>query len=160
VDLNSALLREKGMQAKVEYGEPFQPAFADRDRITQVVTNLLSNAIKFSPDESEIVLRSRLTDDGEVLVEVQDAGKGIPPEDQEHIFDRFRQIMDKKSGKPSGTGLGLAICKQIVEHHGGRIWVESRMGEGSTFSFTLPEYKGQQAAPAPGFTANGLEEFA
>lgn len=160
LDLNRPLLREKGMRARVEYDEAFQPAFADRDRITQVVTNLLSNAIKFSPDRAEIILRSHIEGE-EVVVEVQDFGKGIPPEELPLIFDRFRQIMDKKAGKPPGTGLGLSICKQIVEHHGGRIWAESKEGEGSSFYFTLPVHTGQEVEPPPGLmVAEGEEEFA
>jgi signal transduction histidine kinase len=159
VDLSRALLREKKMHARVEYDEPFQPALADRDRITQVVTNLLSNAIKFSPDRGEIILRSHIEGEA-VVVEVQDFGKGIPPDELEHIFDRFRQIVDKKAGKPSGTGLGLTICRQIVEHHGGRIWAASEVGKGSTFYFTLPVYTGREAPESPDTTEEGLEDFA
>ena len=105
--------------------------------------NLLSNAVKFTA----VGLRdgsggARVDDAATVVVSVSDTGTGIAREDQERVFEQFAQAGDTLSEAPRGTGLGLAICRQIVEHHGGRIWVESELGAGSTFSFTLP------AAPA------------
>jgi len=110
----------------------------DRDRLVQVVINLLSNAIKYcEPGSGRVRLRLAGTD-AEVRLEVADNGPGIGPEQRERIFEKFHQIRDTARGKPQGTGLGLAICKTIVENHGGRIWVESKPGSGSTFIVTLP----------------------
>jgi signal transduction histidine kinase len=108
----------------------------DERKIKQVLLNLLSNAIKFTPDGGRIDLRARAVD-GAVEVSVSDTGVGIAPEDQEAIFEEFRQVgtADKKV---EGTGLGLALSRKFVELHGGRIWVESQIGTGSTFTFTIP----------------------
>jgi signal transduction histidine kinase len=108
----------------------------DPDKLIQVVINLLSNAVKFSSQGTVLVAASLAA--GQVAVRVSDQGIGIAPQDQEHLFEKFIQVGDSLTGKPKGTGLGLAISKEIVEHHDGRIWVESRLGEGSTFAFTLP----------------------
>jgi signal transduction histidine kinase len=107
---------------------------ADRGRLGQVLSNLLSNAIKFTPDHGRVVLRARRLG-GEVQVSVEDTGPGIAADSLPHVFDRFWRA-DRRSR--SGTGLGLPIAKSIVEAHGGRIWVESTPGRGSTFHFTLP----------------------
>lgn len=108
----------------------------DQDRLIQVVINLISNAVKFT-DRGSIRLTSSLKD-GDVLVSVTDSGIGIAPADQTKVFEKFKQVGDTLTDKPKGTGLGLPICKEIVEYHGGHIWVESEIGKGSTFSFTLP----------------------
>lgn len=109
---------------------------ADRDRITQVLINLLSNAAKFSPDAGEITTGAAV--DGEfVRFFVRDRGLGIPMEVQSKLFSKFYRVDNSDRRKIGGTGLGLAICKEIVEAHGGRIWVESKHGEGSTFFFTV-----------------------
>ncbi len=108
----------------------------DQDRILQVLINLISNAIKFTPTGS-ITLKALATQ-SEVVFSVIDTGVGIAPEDREKVFEKFKQVGDLMTDKPKGTGLGLAICKQIIEHHGGRIWVESELGKGSNFSFTIP----------------------
>src|SRR5207245_6681763 len=114
-----------------------QPAVvADPDRIAQVVANLLSNAIKYSPDGGEIVVSS-LAQDGHVDVSVRDHGVGIAPDFKERLFNRYERY-EKTSSKIIGTGLGLAITRQIVEMHGGKIWVDSELGAGSDFHFTLP----------------------
>ena len=120
---------------------------ADPDRIIQVLTNLLGNAIKFSPKDSTVWLTvERGIGNGEegdlphppILFQVRDQGRGIPAEKVESIFERFHQVDASDSRKKGGTGLGLAICRSIVQQHGGRIWVESVLGEGSSFYFTLP----------------------
>jgi DNA-binding response OmpR family regulator len=100
------------------------------------VINLISNAVKFT-DAGTITCRA-VRRDGEVVVSVTDTGVGIAPVDQPKVFERFKQVGDTLTDKPKGTGLGLPICKEIVEHHGGRVWVESAIGHGSTFSFSLP----------------------
>jgi signal transduction histidine kinase len=92
--------------------------------------------VKFT-DEGSVTCQVRQAD-GEVVISVTDTGAGIAEADQPRVFEQFAQVGDTLTGKPFGTGLGLPICKQIVERHGGRIWVDSRLGAGSTFSFTLP----------------------
>jgi PAS domain S-box-containing protein len=111
--------------------------WVDADRIIQTFTNLLSNAIKFSPVGSTVWFSSH-KQAGQVLFEVRDFGRGIPADKLGVIFEKFQQVdvSDARSGE--GTGLGLAICKSIVQQHGGQIWVESVVGQGSTFSFVLP----------------------
>lgn len=108
----------------------------DPDRVAQVISNLLSNAIKYSPDGGEIAVTS-VRHDNHVDVGVRDHGMGIPPEFRDRLFTRYERY-EKSNGKILGTGLGLAICRQIVEMHGGKIWVDSTLGQGSDFHFTLP----------------------
>ncbi|MEG4837160.1 PAS domain S-box protein [Microcoleus sp. B9-D4] len=111
--------------------------WATGDAIVQTLTNLLSNAIKFSPADSTIHLSAENQTDF-VLFQVSDRGRGIPADKLELIFGRFQQVDASDSREKGGTGLGLAICHSIVERHGGKIWAESILGEGSTFCFTLP----------------------
>ncbi|MEM8718286.1 MAG: ATP-binding protein [Cyanobacteria bacterium P01_G01_bin.39] len=110
----------------------------DRDRIIQTLTNLLSNAIKFSDSNTTVRLSASLQSEDTVKFQVTDCGRGIPPEHLETIFDRFQQVDASDSRDRGGTGLGLAICRSIVQQHDGQIWVESILGQGSTFCFTLP----------------------
>ena len=112
--------------------------WVDRDRILQTLTNLLSNAIKFSPAGSKVWVTSQ-QQGKDVLFTVKDEGRGIPADKLEIIFERFQQVDASDSRKKGGTGLGLAICRHIVEQHGGKIWAESVVGEGSTFFFNLPQ---------------------
>lgn len=111
--------------------------WADPDLIVQVLTNLLSNAIKFSPPHSSIHISAQAEQDT-LLIAVRDHGLGIPADKLELIFERFQQVDASDSRKKGGTGLGLAICRQIVQQHQGRIWAESRLGEGSIFYVALP----------------------
>jgi two-component system, OmpR family, sensor histidine kinase VicK len=123
--------------------------WADRDYIVQTLTNLVSNAIKFSPAKSTVVLSAAKNSQPNldrkpqsisyITFAVQDRGQGIPQDRLETIFERFQQVDSSDSRKKGGTGLGLAICRQIVEGHGGQIWAESCLENGSTFYFTLPE---------------------
>jgi signal transduction histidine kinase len=101
------------------------------------VLNLVGNAIKFT-DAGEVAIRAAVADDHSYLVSVKDSGPGIAPEDQPKIFEEFQQADNSNTRKKGGTGLGLAIARKIIELHGGRLWVESVLGEGSTFSFTVP----------------------
>ncbi|MHC3130294.1 MAG: PAS domain S-box protein [Candidatus Bathyarchaeota archaeon] len=110
---------------------------ADKDRIDQVMENLISNAIKFSPQGGKITVSVEQTE-GEVKISVADTGMGIAKKDLSHIFERFYRVDSPSIGTIGGTGLGLAIVKYIIESHGGKIWAESEVGKGSTFSFTLP----------------------
>jgi signal transduction histidine kinase len=110
---------------------------ADRERIEEVLQNLLDNAIKYSPDRPIVTISCRATGE-EVIVSVSDAGMGISLRDQEQIFERFHRVGSPLAQVTQGAGLGLYICRAIVEAHGGHIWVESALREGSTFSFSLP----------------------
>ena len=124
------------MVVAVEPGLPLP--IGDRDRLIQVVINLISNAVKFTPAGS-ITCAARFDGTGGVVVvSVADTGVGIAAEDHARVFEQFGQAGDTLTDKPRGTGLGLAICREIVEHHGGRIWLESEVERGSTFAFTLP----------------------
>ncbi|MGB0560329.1 MAG: PAS domain-containing sensor histidine kinase [Spirulinaceae cyanobacterium] len=111
--------------------------WADGTQIVQVLTNLLSNAIKFSPPESAVTIVLRANAKA-ILFEVHDYGRGIPSDQLERIFERFQQVDATDTREKGGTGLGLTICRQIIEQHGGKIWVESVFGCGSLFSFTVP----------------------
>ncbi|WP_343909691.1 sensor histidine kinase [Nocardioides aquiterrae] len=110
---------------------------ADPDRIVQTLTNLVNNAIKFSSEGQTVVLDTRL-EDGHVLFRVRDQGRGIPEDRLQSVFERFEQVDSSDSRQKGGTGLGLAISRGIVERHGGQIWMESTLGEGTTVFFTLP----------------------
>ena len=111
--------------------------WADPDRIVQTLSNLLSNAIKFSTAGGRVELGASVAHD-HVRFDVRDTGLGIPHEQLENVFDHFRQVDGSDTRQKGGTGLGLAICRGLVEHHGGRIWMTSGTGEGTTASFTLP----------------------
>lgn len=130
---------EKGIRVTVrpEGGELPLLALGDEPRIAQVLTNLVGNALKFTDPEGTIeIILSR--QGGEIVCRIQDSGCGIPPDELDRVFDRFYQVEKVVTRKSGGTGLGLAIVKNIVEAHGGRIWIESQLGKGTTVSFTLP----------------------
>ena len=134
-----ALITEKRLAFHREVAEGLPEIQGDRDKLVQTVINLISNAVKFT-DQGSVTCRAELSN-GEIAVRVTDTGLGIAPDDQPKVFEKFKQVGDTLTDKPKGTGLGLPICKEIVEHHGGRIWVESALGRGSTFTFTLPVAK-------------------
>ena len=139
VAATSQLFLEKSV-AIIEMTPTFPvTVFADRDRIIQVIINLLSNAAKFSPPEKGRVTVRLYFKEKEIRVEVADNGPGIHRDEQQKIFEKFKQITDLRNGKPKGTGLGLAICRRIIDYHNGNIWVESSPGEGSKFIFSLPD---------------------
>jgi signal transduction histidine kinase len=112
----------------------------DRDRILQVLSNLIGNALKFTAEGATVALRAEATAD-EVRFTVSDTGPGLSPEQIPHVFERNWQA---DQGARSGSGLGLFIAKSVIEAHGGRIWVESDLGKGSAFAFTLPRAAGSQ----------------
>jgi signal transduction histidine kinase len=132
----AALFESKELSLQVDNSTKPLPVYGDPDRLLQVLINLISNAVKFTPRGTVTIQARRAAN--EVVVEVSDQGVGIKREDQALLFEKFRQVGDTMTAKPQGTGLGLAISKEIVEVHGGRIWLESEPGRGSTFSFSLP----------------------
>ncbi len=114
------------------------PIHADHKLIQRVLSNLLGNAVKATPPGGTITIDALPTPPGAVTVRVHDTGQGIPPDQLARIFEKFAQVeLERGSGRATGTGLGLTFCKMAIEAHGGRLWVESQLGEGSTFSFTL-----------------------
>lgn len=144
VNVSLQSLQGLASQAGVELkADPIPPVnvYMDQDRVQQVLTNLLSNAIKFSPKGKSVLVKCQINDRNQLLIEVKDSGRGIDPADQEAIFQKFRQATNAKNPLVKGTGLGLAIARALVEQHGGEIGVRSVPGEGSTFYFTLAEWK-------------------
>ncbi|MDX1368769.1 sensor histidine kinase [Pseudomonas sp.] len=142
----SQLLQEQGVELRLELPAQIPPVLADRDRLLQVLLNLISNAVKFCDREAgRIGIAVQVLPEA-LRVDVRDNGCGIDPADQQTIFEKFRQAGDNLTEKPQGTGLGLPISRQIIEHFGGRLWVQSARGQGATFSFTLPLGQANAAA--------------
>ncbi len=112
-------------------------AVADERKFKQILLNLLTNAVKFTPDGGRVEVSAR-RDADDIVVAVHDTGIGIAAEDQAAVFEEFRQVGRHYTNKQEGTGLGLALTRKFVELHGGRIWLESEPGKGSTFTFTIP----------------------
>ena len=135
------LVRERAARRAIALGvgvdERLGAMRGDERKIKQVLLNLLSNAIKFTPEGGRVEVRAEPVD-GQVEISVSDTGIGIAPEDQQAVFEEFRQVGTDYAKKREGTGLGLALARRFVELHGGRIWVKSALGEGSTFTFSLP----------------------
>jgi signal transduction histidine kinase len=135
------LVRERaarhGIALELDVDPGLGELVGDERKVKQVLLNLLSNAVKFTPEGGRISLKASRRD-GAVEVSVTDTGIGIAPEDQAAIFEEFRQVGNDETRKQEGTGLGLTLAKKFVELHGGRIWVQSELGRGSTFTFTLP----------------------
>jgi signal transduction histidine kinase len=140
------LAKEKRIAFNVEVPPDLPPGYGDERRLTQVVLNLVGNAIKFT-DAGEVVIKAAKVN-GSFKVTVRDSGPGISEADRAKLFQEFQQADNSTTRKKGGTGLGLAISKRIIELHGGKIWVESALGRGSTFSFTLPTTVEQQAKSA------------
>jgi len=139
VDVVRPLAQNKEIQLDMNLDPAIRPLLADEGRFRQILYNLLSNAIKFTPDEGQVHVGGTQATDGTVQVSVKDTGIGISAEHQELIFSEFRQVDNSYSRKYEGTGLGLALTRKLVELHDGRIWVESEVGDGSTFSFVIPQ---------------------
>ncbi|TAG64169.1 MAG: response regulator, partial [Oscillatoriales cyanobacterium] len=135
----SSLLEKNNLKLIKDFSPGLPQVLVDRDRMVQVAINLISNAVKFT-ESGSVTCRARVEGD-ELVISIIDTGIGIAPEDQSKVFERFKQVGDILTEKPKGTGLGLPISKQIVEHHGGRIWLESELGKGSTFFFSIPLVK-------------------
>ena len=140
--LNESLVSKKGLTLVTEVPDELEPVFADREKVTHIVGNLLGNAIDFTPSGGNVWVRAtRGEHDGgaECVVEVGDTGIGISAEHHDLVFREFAQVDASASRQHHGTGLGLTIARKLVELHGGRIWVESAVGEGSRFYFTIPQ---------------------
>jgi signal transduction histidine kinase len=142
------LAADKRLAFKVEVAAELPPGRGDGRRLTQVLINLVGNAIKFT-DVGEVAIKAT-ANNGSFHVTVRDTGPGISTTDQAKLFQEFQQADNAITKKKGGTGLGLAISRRIIEMHGGRIWVESRPGQGSTFAFTLPVIVERQAEAAMG----------
>jgi signal transduction histidine kinase len=142
IDNARTFVRERatkhGIKLDVTIDERLGDYTGDERKIKQILLNLLSNAVKFTPEGGRISIIANKTENG-AEISVSDTGIGIAPEDQPKIFEEFRQVGGDYAHKKEGTGLGLTLAKKFVELHGGKIWVESEVGKGSTFSFTLPE---------------------
>jgi signal transduction histidine kinase len=140
IDNALTLVRERASRREIRLGSTIDERLGmiggDERKVKQVLLNLLSNALKFTPEGGRIEVGA-VPRDGAVELSVRDTGVGIAPEDQEAVFEEFRQV-GASAAKQEGTGLGLALCRKFVELHGGKIWVTSQLGAGSTFTFTLP----------------------
>jgi signal transduction histidine kinase len=143
--------QEKNVQLVPDVQHDLPPLRADEQQISWVITNLVTNALKYTPAGGTVTVRGR-QDDGGLRLEVQDTGVGIPQEFLTRIFDKFVQVKQMSGTTPGSVGLGLAIAREIVHMYGGRIWVESEVGKGSTFSFVLPVRSTHMPAPVPGAT--------
>lgn len=135
-----SLANNKSLAISTRLPDSLPALYGDRDRLVQVITNILSNAIKFTPQGGSVTITAteEIGPHRQILVRISDTGVGIQSRDLDIIFEKFQRSGDVLTARSEGTGLGLAISKQIVEYHGGRIWVDSVPGKGSTFSFVLP----------------------
>src|SRR6476620_6913043 len=142
----SSLFDQKSLQLVKNIDTNIPEISGDRDKLIQVIINLISNAVKFT--DSGFVTCDVYRKNDELIVSITDTGIGIAMDDYSAVFEQFKQVGgDTLTDKPKGTGLGLPICKEIVEHHGGRIWLESEVGKGSTFSFSLPVVNSKKEKP-------------
>ncbi len=137
-DSMGPLAREKGITLEADLPADLLPLQADRAKLRRILVNLLSNALKFTPKGGCVEIQARRQDDSTVRIAVIDTGVGIAPEDRARLFDKYEQAKSRATRSEKGTGLGLYITRQLVELHGGDISVESELGRGSTFSFTMP----------------------
>jgi len=158
IELTASSLRPqadgKSIQIEVEVPEQLPAVYGDPEKIEQILTNIIGNSIKFTAEGGKILITAKLLSPEKeggprhtVAVYVKDTGIGIPPEHLEPIFEKFHQVEGSLHRSVSGTGLGLAITKGLVEAHQGKIWVESEVGKGSTFTFTLPISEGERREP-------------
>jgi len=150
-DMNASLIARKNLHFAAPIPPDLPPVFADRDKVAHILGNLMGNAIDFTPDRGSVQVQARPspTDTGWVEVEVCDSGIGIDAQHHELIFQEFAQVDASRARIHHGTGLGLAIARKFVQLHGGRIWVQSELGRGSRFFFTLPTAASSGSIPAP-----------
>ena len=145
--LNESLVAKKGLSLERYLSPSLPPVRGDRDKIIHVLTNLLGNAFEFTPGGGRVWVDAGMAPEDPqnvVMIEVGDTGRGIAPDHHELIFREFAQVDSSASRAHHGTGLGLTIARRFVELHGGRIWVESELGQGSRFFFTLPVKRGTE----------------
>jgi CheY-like chemotaxis protein len=145
LDTTKALIKDQPVELRTILPDDLPTVWADAQRVRQVLLNLMSNAAKFT-DEGQITLRAEVGSEF-VTISVADTGIGIDPEAQNRLFIPFQQVDGSTTRRAGGTGLGLAISRSFVDMHGGEIWVESEPGQGATFSFTLPIFRGLQQEP-------------
>lgn len=144
----------KSIQLKCDIADPLPKVYGDREKIEHILNNLIGNAIKFTSEGGQILIIAKPSPKDEnrykkvVSISVQDNGIGIPEEHLNKIFEKFHQVEGSLHRSTSGTGVGLAITKGLVEAHQGKIWVESELGKGSTFTFTLPISEGERREPS------------
>jgi signal transduction histidine kinase len=141
LDLLSPQVKEKSIQARIDIPQGLSPALGDQSQISRVFINLIGNAIKFVPAEGGCISINAFESGQVIQVNVADNGIGMSQNDTEHIFDEFYRADNAINQKVKGTGLGLTLVKNIIQAHQGKIWVESKLNQGSTFSFTLPRCK-------------------
>jgi signal transduction histidine kinase len=159
MSLAIALVADNPVELKEEIADQLPPVYADRKRVRQIILNLVSNAAKFT-EQGHIVLRVKPTiEKGEpyILCAVEDTGIGIRAEDMPIVFEVFRQVDSSLARRAQGSGLGLPVSRRLVELHGGRMWVESEWGSGSTFYFTLPVAGDGSVSPAPATSEKASE---
>jgi two-component system phosphate regulon sensor histidine kinase PhoR len=138
LDLLSVQLKERQIEFGFDVPQDANKIFADRSQIERVLINLIGNALKFTPPNGKITVRAQKVDKA-VQIDISDTGCGIPEEAQDAIFEEFYRVDNPINQQVKGTGLGLSLVKHILQAHDGKIWVKSRVGAGSTFSFTLTE---------------------
>lgn len=146
--INEAVAHRHSLSVATQIHESLPPVVADREKITHVLNNLIGNAIDFTPAGGHVWVRAWYDQDNGTpahFVEVGDDGIGIAPEHHQLIFDEFAQVDSSASRRHHGTGLGLTIARKLVELHGGRIWVDSAVGEGARFIFTIPRVESTSA---------------
>ena len=139
IDLLSPQLKEKSITATMNLPQNLSLALADKTQISRVFINLMGNAIKFVPEKAGLISVSAFESTDTIQITISDNGIGMSPTDTEHIFDEFYRVDNDINQKVKGTGLGLTLVKNIIRAHKGRIWVASRLNQGSAFSFTLPK---------------------
>lgn len=138
IDSTKLMAAESKVHVELNIVRPSLMVKGDRDRLIQVILNLISNAVKFCKEDQGVIHIAAYKENDQARIDIKDNGSGIPPEDLHMVFERFWQVRKRSGQRPSGSGLGLAIAKQIIEKHHGKIWVKSQLGQGSTFSITLP----------------------
>src|SRR3546814_23768 len=146
IAVTSALFADKAARLEVRVAASLPQVYADRDRLIQVLVNLLSNAAKFCDEKAGYVVVTTMPGPEGLEIAIVDNGRGVPPENRELIFEKFQQASTNRTERPRGTCLGLTISRQIIEHFGGRIWVESAPGGGARFCVALPAHR-QVAMP-------------
>lgn len=139
MDLLGVQSKEKQIQLINKISDDTIMVLADRNQLQRVFINIINNAIKFTPQQGSITVACSKIEDNYIQIDITDTGTGIPVEAQKAIFEEFYRVDNLINQQVKGTGLGLALVKHIIEAHKGRIWVNSKLGEGSTFSFTLPQ---------------------